>query len=241
MMLAVTFLVTTAFVFTFRTLVKRLPLLFYLLAAAMALAFAVSDSALLPPAVVAAFVIPMGRCYIAFSLFAIVMFTGVLGEGSRMRGCLAPIRAELSIAAAILVCAHVVRYASAYLVRLFDGAAAVATNLYLAFAIAAVVSVLLGVLTVTSFRVVKSRMPARAWKAVQRLAYPFFALVCMHAIVALAPSALGGSTASAVAVAQYFGVLALYGVLRVRRERVDKARRRESVGGIADAQASCAV
>lgn len=221
MILVASMLGAALFAIAFRTSLKRAPWVFYTLALAMVAVFAVLDSALAPRAVVVAFVVPLQRCYFAFALFAVVMFAGVLKGCSRARGYLVPIRAELSILAAILTSAHIVRYCTSYCTRLFDASSAVAANLYGAFSIAVVLVILLAALAVTSFHAVKSRMSASVWKGVQKLAYPFFALVCVHAIVALAPSAVNGSASSAMAIATYALVLGAYVILRVRRACIE--------------------
>lgn len=229
MIFAVSLLGTAAFALLLAPVIKRVPWLFYLGAVGMAVAFSLIESAELPRAAVSAFTIPMSRCYFAFSLFAIVMYVGVLAEKSRVRRRLGPIRGELSIVAAVLACAHILRYASSYFARLFDAAMPVKENMYVALAVAAVLAILLLALTVTSFRLVKGRMSAAAWKNVQKLAYPFFALVCLHAVIALIPSALGGASSSMAAVVGYGVVLTAYAILRARRMLIDAKRVRGSV------------
>ena len=221
MTLIVSLLAVAAFALVFRDAIRRVPWLFYLLTGAMAAAFLPLDSSLLPQQVVLAFTIPMQRCYLAFSLFALVMFIGAFSEDSLVRRRLGPIRAELSIMASLLACAHIVYYVQAYLLRLFSESSRIALNMYGAFALACLLVALLVVLAATSLRAVKSRMAAASWRKLQRLAYPFFVLVCVHAIVALAPSAIGGSAVSMIAVVEYAAVLVFYAIVRLRRARFD--------------------
>lgn len=212
---------TVAFVALFHSLIRKAPGIFYAAAAVLAVGFVVSELAAVPREVVAVLVVPLQRCYFAFALFALVMLTGVLARNSRLRAFLVPIRGELSILAAILAGAHVVRYAASYFTRLFDVSAPVSMNMYGAFVVAAVLVVLLLVLTITSLRVVKTHMVSSVWKKLQKMAYPFFALVCLHAIIALAPSAFQGSSTAIVAVVTYAAVLILYLALRIRRALTD--------------------
>ena len=63
--------------------------------------------------------------------------------------------------------------------------------------------------------------PAK-WKGIQRLAYLFFILACMHALLMLVPSALGGGEAAAEGVLAYSVLLVVYVVLRGIRALVDR-------------------
>ena len=90
------------------------------------------------------------------------------------------------------------------------------------FMLSIVLFALLVILGVTSFRAVKRRMGARTWKRVQFLAYPFFALVYVHIIIMLAPSALSKGGLSAVNMAAYSIVFGTYLVLRLWRYSVDR-------------------
>ena len=214
---------TVAFVFLCRRAIKKLPIVFYGLVIMMDAVFIAVDPSRLPRAVALLFSMPMQRCTYAVALFAMVMFVGVLPRDSRLRACVNPIRGELSIMAALLVVGHIVRYASSYFGRLLDDSSAVAPNVYMVFAVAMALVILLALLTITSFRLVKSSMSAPVWKSVQRWAYPFFGLIYAHAAVALLPSALNGARAS-VEMMVFYGVLfGAYAVLRVRRMLIDRA------------------
>ena len=73
------------------------------------------------------------------------------------------------------------------------------------------------VLGVTSFNFVKHRMGGRAWKNVQRLAYPFFGLAWVHLVFMLAPAAAKGGEQAVLSVAIYTVLFAAYAILRVFR------------------------
>ena len=60
----------------------------------------------------------MQRCALAFLLFSIVMFVGVLGEKNPLRTHLMPIRRQLSILACIFAVGHIAFYAASYVPRL---------------------------------------------------------------------------------------------------------------------------
>lgn len=158
---------------------------------------------------------------LAVALFAVVMLIGVLPLDSKMRRYIAPIRAELSIIACILACGHMAAYAMSYVPRvLSSGAIAplVAAGLVAALALA----VLLVVLGATSFNAVKARMSKQSWVRLQKWAYAFYALIYVHVLAMLLPSALAGGAAAAQAVAVYTLVFGAYAVLRVFRVLQDR-------------------
>ena len=156
----------------------------------------------------------MQRCALAFLLFTIVMFVGVLGDSSPLRARLMPIRRQLSILGCIFALGHLAFYGVSYVPRL---GSAFAGNLGFSLALAAVLVALMAVLLVTSFQVVKRRMNAARWKGVQRLAYPFYLLTYVHLVLLLAPSAFAGRDTAIVSLVVYTVVVATYVVLRVRR------------------------
>lgn len=162
----------------------------------------------------------MQRCALAFLLFSVVMFVGVLDEKSRIRTHLMPIRRQLSILACIFAVGHIVFYASAYLPRL---ASAYSGNLAFSLTLAALITALMVVLCVTSFQIVKHGMSAAAWKRVQRLAYPFYLLIYLHLALLLAPSAAVGNSVAVLSIAVYSVVVGAYVLLRTRKALADRA------------------
>ena len=158
----------------------------------------------------------MQRCALAFVLFTIVMFVGVLDESSPLRARLMPIRRQLSILGCIFALGHLAFYGVSYVPRL---GSALNGNLGFSLALAALLVLLMAILLVTSFQVVKRRMSAARWKGVQRLAYPFYLLTYVHLLLMLAPSALHGGVAATTSVAVYSIVFAAYVVLRLVRAR----------------------
>ncbi|MEC4271611.1 ferric reductase-like transmembrane domain-containing protein [Adlercreutzia sp. R25] len=158
------------------------------------------------------------RCALAFLLFSVVMFVGVLNEKSRLRAHLMPIRRQLSIIACILAVGHIAFYTNSYLphlVNVFSG------RIGLSFGLAAFIALLMIALFVTSFLAVKHRMKAAAWKAAQRLAYPFYLLTYVHLALLLMPSALSGSQVATVSIIVYSLVAGAYVVLRTCKALAD--------------------
>lgn len=162
----------------------------------------------------------MQRCALAFLLFSIVMFVGVLGEKSPLRTHLMPIRRQLSILACIFAVGHIVFYGASYIPRITS---AFSGNLAFSLGLAALITALMAVLWVTSFQVVKHAMKAVTWKRVQRLAYPFYLLTYVHLALLLMPSALVGNTVAVVSIAVYSVIMGAYVVLRTAKALRDRA------------------
>ena len=82
----------------------------------------------------------MQRCALAFLLFSIVMFVGVLGEKNPLRTHLMPIRRQLSILACIFAVGHIAFYAASYVPRLTS---AFTGNLAFSLGLAALITALM--------------------------------------------------------------------------------------------------
>lgn len=204
------------FALVFRTPLIRMPAVFYVLAVAFDLLFlsGVLEQAL--PAFNRELLPFLRRCIFPYALFVVVMYMGVLPETSRLRQYLKPARGPLSIVAALLVLCHGVSYLGVYLNVALDGFSTASASTASSLMMAVVLSVILGVLTVTSFNFVRRHMQGKTWKVVQKAAYMFFGLVTVHAVVLLLPASLtGGSAAFSVSV--YMSVFLLYAILRIAR------------------------
>lgn len=160
--------------------------------------------------------------YLASAFLAIVMFTGVLDEGSPLRRRLQPVRGELSVISSILFLGHLATYIAAFLPRL---AMTVQFQPLLGAAIVVAIPLtcIFAALSVTSLRAVKSRMPAPAWRGLQKLSYVMVALVVAHVALAIGRSALDGSDVARASLAVYGIAAVLYAFLRVRKAVRDRA------------------
>lgn len=170
----------------------------------------------------------MNKGYLACAFLAIVMFTGVLDEGSAARRKLQPIRAELSILSFILILSHAIVYLPSYLPvlgRLFSLRAGMGVSIVVAI----VLSVIFAVLSVTSLRVLRTKIPRKTWKAIQRGAYVMVALLWLHIFLVLSRSAFGGhgSESAQFALVVYTVLVVLYAVLRIRKAMNDHRRASE--------------
>ncbi|MDR1015474.1 MAG: hypothetical protein LBL86_10950 [Coriobacteriales bacterium] len=171
------------------------------------------------------------RGQLGFGLFAVVMFVGAFGKDSAVYGRLAPVRAELSIVASILTIGHFALYLGNYL-RLLQGLLGLPPSVVSSLAVALVLLVLLTVLSVTSLRVVKKHMGAVGWKRLQRLAYPFFALIWLHLLGFLAVPASHGSMPALLDLCTYTLVFLAYAALRIRQALIAREARMPHTGRV---------
>lgn len=216
----IVFVVTVAAAFALREPLKRWPVAFYVVAAAVVVVYLAGANGVIGGTWWKPAVTLVQRCMVALSLFAVVMFIGVLPKGSKIDMWLRPVRAELSIVACILCLGHMCAYLAPYASRALAGSLHGA--MLASFIVALVLFVLLIVLGVTSFNFVKQHMGGRTWKNVQRLAYPFFGLAWAHLIFMLAPAASRGGEQAVLSVVVYTVIFAAYLVLRLFRAWKDR-------------------
>lgn len=165
------------------------------------------------------------QCMLGMALFVVVMFVGVLPRGSWVSLRLRPARGELSIFAWILCLGHLVYLA--VIPRLVNIALTLKFAMpmtVVGLVVSLVLTVLLAVLGVTSFRFVKRHMSSGSWKSVQRWSYLFYALVYVHVMLMVMPSVLAGAAKMIFTAVVYTAIFASYAVLRVRRARLDAPR-----------------
>ncbi len=229
MSFAVILVATCALVLAAANSIRAVPWLWYVLACAIDTVYAYGIVYNLPPAALQILSITVQRCLLATALFVVVMYCGVFSEQSTVRRRIGPVRAELSIMACILAFAHCLNYLDSYLGVLSRNIAAVSANQFASLVLAIVLFALMIVLGVTSLKAVKHRMHANVWKAIQRSAYVFFALIYVHELLVLYPSAVKG-TGEALATCVVGGVVfVLYFVLRFVRYVVDRKRAKVSL------------
>jgi DMSO/TMAO reductase YedYZ heme-binding membrane subunit len=214
MSLLVSLLTVSLFVAIIRRPLKALPWLFYLLAAVIAALAIYLTINPLPNQIIRALVYAVQKGHVGFSLFAIVMFLGVLDRSTKVRIFLQPVRAELSILAAIVMCGHFIPYLANYF-SLAAGLLSLRLPLIASFICAFVLLALLVVLTITSIDTVKRHMKAENWRRLQALAYVFFVLIYLHLLGYLAIPAFGGSINAALNLGIYTLIFAGYGVGRL--------------------------
>ena len=165
---------------------------------------------------------PLRKGYIASCLLATVMFTGTMSPHSEARRFLQPVRAEMSILSCILFMPHIAAYLPSYLPRLprlVGMGNLISYSIIVALALAAIYVAL----SVLSLRVVRTKMPFKVWKGIQRASYLMIALLAAHIWLAIGKSALqGNSPDTTVALVAYSCVIVAYAALRVRRAVLDR-------------------
>ncbi|MGM9607665.1 MAG: FMN-binding protein [Oscillospiraceae bacterium] len=206
---------------------KKHPTVFYIAAAVIALAvIGCTWGRVSFPAWFQNWVWPLAsRGAFATALFAAVMWTGALPNGSKAVRLLMPIRGELSILACILTLAHNISYGRTYFRFLFAQPGRLPVNQLAAAVCSLVLMVIMLPLFVTSFPAVRKKMNARSWKRLQRLAYGFYALLCVHIMLLSIPSALDGRGGYALNVLVYSVVFLGYAVCRVMKAQALKTRK----------------
>lgn len=165
------------------------------------------------------------QCMLGTALFVVVMFIGAVPRDSWFSQRLRPVRGELSIFAWILCLGHLVYLT--VIPRLVHIALTIGFAMPMAVAglvVALVLLVLLAVLGVTSFKCVKRHMSAKVWKSMQRWSYLFYALVYVHLMLMIAPVVMTGAPKAVFTAVVYSAIFVGYGVMRVRRARLDVAR-----------------
>ena len=212
---------TLALVALLQPIIKRAPVMLYLIAAALDVLYLAAIMGWLSPAWNSFAVITVRRGLAAVALFVIVMYIGVLSHGSAPRRFFGRIRADLAIAGCILIAGHVISYGVQYLGRLITGQLGSAA-LALSFIFGVILVALTVVLGITSFRRVRRAMDATLWLRIQRWAYVFYGLLWAHAALLLLPSALAGLSTATLNLVIYTAVFGIYAILRVARAAADR-------------------
>jgi DMSO/TMAO reductase YedYZ heme-binding membrane subunit len=210
--------VVIVFIALFRRQIKTHPGIFYVVALLLNIPLIYSVFGRVPVWYMKYFLFLVQNASLPLALFTVVMYIGVLREGSTLHKNLLPIRAELSIIAGILSLGHIFIFGRIFILNLLLAPAFLPSSQMIATTIAiALVVVLMLPLVVTSLKAVRSRMKPVSWRRLQLLAYPFYLFIYAHIIMFLLPSAIAGSTRLQVSIAVYSVVFLGYVVLRIRR------------------------
>lgn len=140
---------------------------------------------------------------LAFFMFCIVMFTGCFKLGSEPRMKLKQVRQPLALMTCILACGHIAWVAYSW------GPKVEALGFFFV-SVSALVAILLAILGICSITKVQEILAGAKLTAIQRLSYPFFVFLCIHAA---AIYLLHGAWAVG---ALYMGICFLYIALRLR-------------------------
>jgi DMSO/TMAO reductase YedYZ heme-binding membrane subunit len=164
---------------------------------------------------------------LGFAFFVVVMFIGVLKNGSVLKERLGPVRGELSVLGSILMCGHAIPLLINYS-NLLGHFFQLRMSLMVPLLLSLILLIALTVLTATSFKTIKPLMDARFWRRVQRLAYPFFGLIYLHILGYLIVPALQGAANARLSIVVYSVIFVSYVALRVRAACREGATRQES-------------
>jgi DMSO/TMAO reductase YedYZ heme-binding membrane subunit len=225
--------VTLAFVLVLAPVMRKFPVPFYLLFLAAAFAQLMSSSLrYIPWLYTAAYY--LGSCYVGVALYLLVMFAGALPRKWWVTKRLMSVRTEMSIIGGFIILSHVIQVISFLVMsftpvwsRIWGSAAPVM------FAAAAVVGIPLTICFFvpwfTSFRTIRGAMQHSTWKKIQKLAYPFMALlVAQGFLLALGHgmyyAANGSDYSSYVTTAVTYAIIgAAYLALKLMRCKSDAA------------------
>ena len=147
------------------------------------------------------------------AMFIAVMYLGALDAKKPSVSKLLGIRGELSIIASILTLGHNIIYGKKQFVNLFTNPSEMPTQALIASIISILMILIMVPLMITSFKAVRKKMRAAAWKKLQRWAYVFFALIYAHVMVLFVPK-YSDKYMDIIAYTVIFGV---YAVLRVTK------------------------
>ena len=187
------------------------------------------------------------RAAFSTALFALVMVTGALPNGSKGMKLLMPLRGQLSILASILTLGHNAGYAKTYFRLLFTNPGRLSTNQLAAAIFSVIMIVIMIPLFITSFLKVRKKMDPRSWKKLQRLAYPFYGLIYLHVMLLSVPSALRGVSGYRLTIFAYSVVFLSYTICRVlkalamRDKKTQVLFKRQCAGVICGLAVACVI
>lgn len=203
---------------------KKCPLAFYAAAVIISAAVAAFNFRGVPAFVSNYIIALFSRGAFATGLWAVVMWTGALPNGSKAIKKLMPIRGELSIFAALLTLGHNIGFGKTYFVRMFTAPSSMSAQQLAAGIISIIMLAIMLPLTVMSFPGVRKKMKPKTWKKIQRSAYAFYALIYVHVMILSVPFAIAGRSGYLLSVAAYSVVFIGYAACRVRKQIILKKK-----------------
>ena len=164
------------------------------------------------------------RGALSTALWCIVMWAGALPNGSKAIRTVMPVRAELSITAAILTLGHNIGFGKAYFVMMFTSPEKMSVNQFAAGIITIVLLLIMIPLTIMSFPSVRKKFEAKKWKKIQRTAYAFYALLYAHIMILYISMAYNGRDGYLFSIVVYSIVFIGYAVFRIRKHLILKKK-----------------
>lgn len=233
MLILISILFVSIFVFLFHKQIKKHSNIFYIIAIIISIGFILYFQLNLNeqvPENINEYVIKIfSKSIVSTAMFTIIMYTGVLDKKMYITKKLLSIRGELSIIACILTLGHNVLYGITNFVILFTNP----TLMKLPKLIAAIVSVILIAimipLMVTSFTSVRKRIPFKKWKAIQRLSYVFYGLIYVHIMCLIVPKMQKGKFYDVLIYTLIFSLYYIARIYRFKKDRDNKIRIRNKL------------
>lgn len=174
---------------------------------------------------------------LAAALWCMVAWMGALPNGTAAIKHLMPVRGELSIFAAIVTLSHAVTYGITYIQRLVSGGSAT-TDFVLTSIVSLLLMLIMIPLTVLSFKTIRKKVNAKKWKAIQRTAYAFYALIYLHVMVIFLPRARMGREGAMFSIIVYSLVFFGYAAMRIYKYIIVK-KKPESRAALRSVCAAC--
>ena len=225
MLLIISLIIISLFIYFFKDLLKIHAGIFYIGAAVISIAVFLLGFMPMPLFVKNNILGIFAKGSFGTAMFVVVMYAGALPKGNKLIAPLMKIRGELSITAAIFVLCHNFTYGMTYFKMLFIKPAALSATQLTAAIISLVLIIIMLVLTVTSFQAVRKKMPAKKWKQLQRTAYVFYGLMYVHIMLINIPYARLGLGTYIANVVIYSIVFLGYAAMRIAKVVSVKAAR----------------
>ncbi|MDE7195251.1 MAG: hypothetical protein K2O14_14975 [Oscillospiraceae bacterium] len=207
-----------------KTPLKKCQIAFYLTAVIISAAVSIFDFRGAPDFVNNYIIALFSRGVLATGLWAVVMWTGALPNGSKPIKALMPIRGELSIFAALLTLGHNIGFGKTYFVRMFTASGSMSSQQLAAGMISIIMLLIMLPLTVMSFPKIRKKIKPKTWKNIQRSAYAFYALIYTHVMILNVPFAIAGRSGYLLNVAVYSVVFIGYVACRIRKQIILKKK-----------------
>lgn len=164
------------------------------------------------------------RGVIATSLFLIVMYAILMPPKSKAQKVFMGLRGEIAIIASLLILSHNIYYGKRYFHMLFTDAAKMQPAERMAAMCSLLMIALLIPLTITSFKTIRKKMPAKKWKKLQRWSYLYYALMYIHVATIFSPQIQRGNMKYCVDLCIYTILFGTYATMRIRKYYLKKKK-----------------
>ncbi len=216
MLFLISLLIMGALVIFLGDSLRKHPAPYYTVTTAITLLLIVLDFAgVRYKGIMADYIVPMfTKGALSGALFAIIMWSGALPNGSKAVKLILPVRGRLSIIASILVFSHAVNF-RAQLISLFTKAGSLKAPVIVATVCSVLLLIIMIPLFITSFMRIRRKMDPKGWKKLQRWAYVFYALIPVHMLFFTYRNILLGRNGYRLNAVVYTFVFLAYAVCRV--------------------------